>query len=110
MLPKIRNSFYNISILCLTFGAVIFLLLALLTPRTPLPAVAPANAETVQAQYTARAVGNQVVIYRTGRSEPAMMTEIDIRTLPDADQEALAEGIALADATALAHLLEDYDG
>ena len=38
-----------------------------------------------------------------------LMTGVDIRTLPQADQEALAEGIPLQDATALAHLLEDYD-
>ena len=37
------------------------------------------------------------------------MTGIDIRTLPPTDQQALSQGIALRDATEIAHLLEDYD-
>ena len=37
-----------------------------------------------------------------------MRTDIDTRALPAADREALADGIVLADAEALAKLLEDY--
>ncbi len=99
-----RSLGFNIVILSLTFLAVILLLFSLLWPKpiassTPLP----------ENLYTAKSVGHQVVIYQSGRPEPIMMTGIDIRTLPPVDQQALSEGISLRDATALAHLLEDYD-
>lgn len=99
-----RSLGFHIVILSLTFVAVILLLLSLLWPKpvasnTPLP-------ETL---YTAKSVGHQVVIYENGRSDPVLITGIDIRTLPVTDQEALSQGISLRDAIELAHLLEDYD-
>lgn len=99
-----RSQGFNILVLTLTFLAVLFILLALLWPK---PAVS--NNPVTREQYTAKSVGYQVVIYQTGNSEPVMLTGIDIRTLPQADQQALSQGIPLQDATALAHLLEDYD-
>lgn len=99
-----RSQGFNILVLTLTFLAVLFILLALLWPK---PAVS--NNPVPVEQYTAKSVGYQVVIYQTGNSEPVMLTGIDIRTLPQADQQALSQGIPLQDATALAHLLEDYD-
>ena len=105
MQPYSRSLKFNIIILVLTFSAVVLMLLALLWPKQP-------SSNSVSAdftQYTAKSVGNQVVIYETGRSEPVLLTGIDIRTLPEADRQALAVGIGLQDATALAHLLEDYD-
>lgn len=99
-----RSLGFHIIILSLTFVAVILLLFSLLWPKplvpsTPLP----------ETRYTAKSVGHQVVIYQNGRSDPVLMTGIDIRTLPPTDQEALEQGISLRDATELAHLLEDYD-
>lgn len=99
-----RSRGFYILVLSLTFGSVILLLLTLLWPKPKVP-----NNPAIQAQYTARSVGNQVVIYQAGASEPVMLTGIDIRTLPDADRQALEQGIALRDAIDLAHLLEDYD-
>ena len=40
--------------------------------------------------------------------EVVLRTEIDTRTLPAADREALADGIVLTDAASLTKLLEDY--
>ena len=40
--------------------------------------------------------------------EVVIRTEIDTRTLPAADRDALEEGVVLADTEALAKLLEDY--
>ena len=40
--------------------------------------------------------------------EVVIRTDIDIRTLPAADREALEQGILLSDTEALAKLLEDY--
>ena len=105
MQPHNRSLGFNILVLSLTFLAVTFLLLALLWPKAP----TSSNVSADLTQYIAKSVGYQVVIYQTGRSDPVLMTGVDIRTLPQADQEALAEGIPLQDATALAHLLEDYD-
>ncbi len=103
---RIRNRSlgFNIVILSLTFLAVILLLFSLLWPKST-----PANSTLPENLYTAKSVGHQVVIYQNGRADPVMMTGIDIRTLPPVDQQALSEGISLRDATALAHLLEDYD-
>lgn len=114
MLSRLRNSGYNLLILCLTLSAVVFALAALLQTR-PAPQAAaqpsvPAASSSPIPLYTVRAVGNRVVIYQTGLEQPVIVTEIDLRSLPDADQAALRKGITLADATALAHLLEDYDG
>lgn len=99
-----RSLGFHIIIVSLTFLAVILLLFSLLCPSppasgTPLP----------ETRYTAKSVGHQVVIYQNGRSDPVMMTGIDIRTLPPTDRQALSQGIALRDATEIAHLLEDYD-
>ena len=105
MQPYNRSLKFNIAILVLTFSAVILMLLALLWPKQSSSSSVSADLT----QYTAKSVGNQVVIYETGRSDPVLMTGIDIRTLPEADRQALADGIRLQDATALAHLLEDYD-
>lgn len=67
------------------------------------PAV-PASAAALP--YIAQSVDNRVVISRGG--ETILRTEIDVRTLPTADRDALAQGVALADEQALARLLEDY--
>lgn len=99
-----RSMGFHIIILSLTFLSVILLLFSLLWPK-PLPSSAPLP----EMPYTAKSVGHQVVIYQTGRSDPILMTGIDIRTLPPTDQQALSQGISLRDATEIAHLLEDYD-
>ena len=50
----------------------------------------------------------RLAIYRAGARYPMEVTDIEVDSLPLADQEALAEGIDLADEEAIAHLLEDY--
>ncbi|MGE4548596.1 MAG: BofC C-terminal domain-containing protein [Intestinibacillus sp.] len=74
-----------------------------------LPAAAsPAGASVTATGYTAGVLDNHIVIYTNGQAEPSLVTEIDIRSLPLADQEALRRGISLPDDEALARLLEDY--
>lgn len=59
--------------------------------------------------YIARIGENdRLVVYREGADVPLVRTSIDTRTLPQADRDALAAGVPLADAAALARLLEDY--
>lgn len=71
----------------------------------PLPVSAPAEP---RAKYAARIVDGRVAIYRADARYPIEVTDIEVTSLPRADQDALAEGIELADEEAIAHLLEDY--
>lgn len=67
------------------------------------PAIQTAGADL---PYVAHSEDGRLLISRGG--ETLLRTEIDTRTLPAADQTALAQGITLSDAAALARLLEDY--
>ena len=58
------------------------------------------------APYVAQIEDNLLVVSHGG--EVVLRTEIDTRTLPAADREALADGIVLTDAASLTKLLEDY--
>ena len=68
------------------------------------PAAMPVS--TAEIPYVAQTEDHLLVISRGG--EVVIRTEIDTRTLPAADRDALEEGVVLADAEALAKLLEDY--
>lgn len=68
---------------------------------------APAMPAAASAEpYVALSENGQLVVLRGG--ETVLRTAIDTRTLPQADREALDEGIVLDDEVALARLLEDY--
>ena len=56
--------------------------------------------------YVAQAENGRLTVSRGGQT--ILRTDIDVRTLPKADREALSQGISLPDAEALARLLEDY--
>ena len=71
-------------------------------------ASAAATAETPS--YYAALLNDHVVIYVTGRPEPVLVTEIDARSLPDADRKLLEDGLPLEDAADVNRLLEDYSG
>lgn len=67
----------------------------------------PAVAATASAEpYVAQSSEGRLVVTRGG--EIVVRTDIDVRSLPSADREALEDGILLPDAQALARLLEDY--
>ena len=78
------------------------------TPRAAAPVNAPAAPFT--ASYTAKTLSGRIAIYVAGEDRPALMTDIDVRTLPEADRAALEAGITLSGDDALARLLEDYSG
>lgn len=82
--------------------ALLFLVFAVRTWFTP----APVMAEAAVLPYTAVSENDRLVVYRAG--EPVIRTTIDTRTLPEADRDALLQGVSLPDAEALAKLLEDY--
>ena len=56
--------------------------------------------------YTAFVEDGRLAVSQNG--ETVLRTGIDVRTLPQSEQEALARGILLPDAASLARLLEDY--
>ncbi|MGM9612042.1 MAG: hypothetical protein ACI3XZ_00910 [Butyricicoccus sp.] len=70
----------------------------------------PAAATAGTPSYYAALVDDHVVIYVTGRSDPVLVTEIDARTLPDADRKLLEDGLPLDNAADVNRLLEDYSG
>lgn len=67
----------------------------------------PAVTATASAEpYVAQSSEGRLVVTRGG--EIIIRTDIDVRSLPSADREALEDGILLPDAQSLARLLEDY--
>lgn len=67
----------------------------------------PAVTATASAEpYVAQSSEGRLVVTRGG--EIVIRTDIDVRSLPSADREALEDGILLPDAQSLARLLEDY--
>lgn len=70
-----------------------------------IPVTAEAEAETmVLGLYDGK-----LALFRNGSVYPAEIYEIYAGSLPQADQEALAAGIPVADEAELVKLLEDYD-
>lgn len=94
------------------FACAIWLLIAVFLPAAPSDpaAVAAASGSTdvSRPRYYAALEGTQVAIYLPGQDAAVLVTEIDMRTLPDADQQALSEGIPLDGMDAVNQLLEDY--
>lgn len=77
------------------------------------PAPSPARtaaAASASPSYYAGLSDNRVVIYVNGKAEPVLVTDIDVRTLPDTDRRQLAKGIPLANTADVNRLLEDYSG
>lgn len=72
------------------------------------PVSAPAT--TSQASYYAALYDNQVVIYQAGQNTPIIITDIDVRTLPNTDRMALSQGIELETLDEVNRLVEDYSG
>ncbi len=92
----------------LAVAITIFLIACMVLARATLPARVPASSSAPAAAYVAGVLDNRLAIYIAGQDKPALLTDIDVRTLPRADQSALYAGVPVASDEALAHLLEDY--
>ena len=68
---------------------------------------APAVPASAAISYTVQSENDRLVI-RQSDGSGALRTGIDTRTLPSAEQQALADGITLDNAEELARLLENY--
>ena len=64
----------------------------------------PAVPASASITYTVQSENDRLVI----RQSDVLRTGIDTRTLPSAEQQALADGITLDNAEELARLLENY--
>lgn len=105
--PAAARRMRKLVLLCATILIIAFMTLV----HTVFPPAAhPVNAQTVPApaSYTAKTLDYQLAVYLKGQETPAFITDIDVRTLPEADRAALSTGIVLDSDEALAHLLEDY--
>lgn len=91
-------------------AVTIFLIACMVFARAALPVrtLSSATTPTVATGYVAGVLDNRLAIYIAGQDKPALVTDIDVRTLPQADQAALRAGLPVASDEALAHLLEDY--
>ena len=76
-------------------------------PKTQTTAASVSDESSIITYY-ATVIGNYVVIYKDGDTEPMLTTDIDIRTLPEVDQKLLKQGIILSDEMAINNFLEDY--
>lgn len=74
--------------------------------RTRAACPAPAVPASAAISYTVQSENDRLVIRQSDGS--VLRTGIDTRTLPSAEQQALADGITLDNAEELARLLENY--
>ena len=85
-----------------------------LQPRTPLisaaeiASVEESEAVVPQPPFTVGSWQGHVAVFESEHEAPVMVLETSVASLPEADQIALAEGIAVYDQQMLASLLEDY--
>ena len=80
--------------------------LACLAAMISLVLAAPAVPASAAISYTVQSENDRLVIRQSDGS--VLRTGIDTRTLPSAEQQALADGITLDNAEELARLLENY--
>lgn len=96
--------------------AVISFLLPVMGSRTPVTTSSPAPdtsssaMESVAATelYTIKEYQGNIAVYMDGVDRPFRITDVDVRTLPQLDQEKLSSGIKVTGAEELNRLLEDY--
>jgi len=67
-----------------------------------------AHTEKSEAQFVIRSLGGYLAVYGRDCAEPLTVTDIELSSLPDADREAIAEGLPVRDRTELLTLLEDF--
>jgi hypothetical protein len=94
----------RLSMLLAAFAAFFAVLIGAFTDAEPVRSVVSPS------PYIAYLSGSEIVIAETQTGALVYSTGLDARLLPEADQEALAQGIPLADEAALFRLLEDYGG
>ncbi|MCI9272361.1 MAG: hypothetical protein HFE39_00175 [Clostridiales bacterium] len=95
--------------------AVISFLLPMMGGRTPVepssstPTEVSAAANTPSGElYTIKEYQGNIAVYMEGVDRPFRITDVDVRTLPQLDQERLESGIQVSGADELNRLLEDY--
>lgn len=59
-------------------------------------------------EYMLRAYNGRLAVFMKGESEPQMIFDIPIKTLPEYDRRELEAGISVRDYQSLVALIEDY--
>ncbi|MBR5941774.1 MAG: hypothetical protein IKZ81_00335 [Clostridia bacterium] len=77
-----------------------------LTPTAPEPETA--STEAPAGGYVLREYEGAIGVFASGSSVPVSVIDVDVRTLPEADRAALANGIFAADEDELNRRIEDY--
>lgn len=91
-------------------AAVLAVLLVVSTFWPASPAAAPVQArQEAEVVYIVREQDGYLAVFVPGSEKPVRLTDIDVRTLTDADQQSVQEGISLYSDEQLAHLLEDLE-
>jgi len=74
-------------------------------------APSPAEEENAAGGFILRELDGCVAVYEPGAPAegPLIVTEIELRSLPEADREALRDGLTVPDREALLQLLEDLN-
>lgn len=87
-------------------SAVFSVISPFLTPSAPDPQTASTEASV--GGYVLREYDGAIGVFVSGSKVPLSVIDIDVRTLPDADRTALANGIFAADEDELNRRIEDY--
>jgi len=74
----------------------------------PAPASSSQDAADPEAGYLLGEYNGRVSVLSPDTREPEMIFDIFLRTLPDADQELLRQGIRVSTYAELTRLIEDY--
>ena len=69
----------------------------------------PPAASGAAAQYMLKEYGGQIGVYTDGSGIPSQVLEVQVKGLPQEDQERLSEGIFVPTLEQLYKLIEDYD-
>ncbi len=86
-------------------GALTLLTAGALLPRAHSAEVPEAAAP--ESTYVLREYDGRIAVYCGRHAEPAAVTDIEVRLLPEPDRQALSRGIGAEDPRSLCMLLED---
>ena len=91
-------------------SAAITIVLAPLFLRRGSEEVSPASsAQThINGGYYLMEYNGMIGVFAAGSGEPLSVLDVDVRTLPDADRSALADGVFAADEEELNRRIEDF--
>ena len=92
---------------CLAVSAVLTFAAPHLAKKTGKEPAPVSSEVTVTDGYMLREYDGKIGIFKVGKDEPLSVISVDLRTLPETDRDALADGIYAADDEELSSRIED---